>query len=82
VLVVMRRGFILGAFQWALLALQWPPGPASSSGASTAAGMGPPLPTVLMHDASTVFVWMCALGFVLCWLCTRSPYSELGTSRP
>ena len=83
VLVVMRRGFILGALQWAVLTLEWSGSTANGvadSAITPAAGVL--WPSILMQNASSTLVCVCVIGFVSCWLFTRSPYRELGTNRP
>jgi hypothetical protein len=81
ILVVLRRGFFLGALQWAVLALEWAGGSAGSAATPTSAASGS-WPTSMLRDASSVFVWVCVAGFVICWLCTRSAYQELEADQP
>ena len=84
VLVVMRRGFILGALQWAVLTLEWSGSTANvvADSAIAPAADGALWPSMLMQNASSILVCVCVIGFVSCWLFTRSPYRELGTNRP
>jgi len=83
VLVVMRRGFILGALQWAVLTLEWSGSTANAVvDGAIAPAAGVSWPSMLMQNASSILVCVCVIGFVSCWLFTRSPYRELGTNRP
>jgi len=73
VLVVVRRGFLLGVIEWAALAVRW-------SGGEVADGR--PLAALLSGGTPSVLTWLCLVGFVFTWLASRSPYSELESDRP
>ncbi len=73
VLVVVRRGFLLGTVQWAALAVRWSGGEVSD---------GRPLAALISGGTPAVLTWLCLAGFVLCWLASRSPYRELESDRP
>ncbi len=65
VLVVLRRGFFLGALQWALLTVLTP-----KAAGDLIEGV---LPWVLLG--------ICVVGSATCWAFSRSPYAELGSDR-
>ena len=73
VLVVLRRGFFLGALQWGSLAFR-----AAQAGEQEAGGA---LVAVGGWVAQTM-IWVCVAGFVVTWALTRSPYRELASDRP
>lgn len=82
VLVVLRRGCLMGALLWGVLAIQWSDVAQFETGRGGATPGADPYPTQLMSDVSSILVWVCVAGFALCWLSTRSPHAELETNRP
>jgi len=70
VLVVLRRGFLLGSLEWALLLWRTRQSPEAGG-----------LLAVFSSDVTLTLCVSCLLGWLLCVGLTRSPYGELGNDR-
>jgi len=77
VLVVLRRGFLLGAIQWAQLSMTWVGTPTPGQGVLLGT-----LNSILTSGVASFLIWSSVVGFIGCWFLTRSPYRELVSDRP